>query len=130
MGGERLEAFVEVTKSHGAFYTDGESVPSIPADQLSSLAFFSSEASLVYTAEANAPEDNTDDIFSIQVPIFARLRRAIRGTQAPNALRSAMGTKRRGTRRKRNNALHARHTNRARDVQRLHLLRSSAIRGG
>jgi hypothetical protein len=53
--GERLEVSVEATKSHGAFYTE---------DQLSSLAFSPSETSLVYTAEANAPENNTEDIFS------------------------------------------------------------------
>ncbi|KAH9061748.1 alpha/beta-hydrolase [Lactarius deliciosus] len=53
--GERLEASVDVTKAHGAFYTD---------DQLSTLAFSPSETSLVYTAEANAPENNTDDLFS------------------------------------------------------------------
>lgn len=53
--GERLEASVEVTKSHGAFYTD---------DQLSTLAFSPSETSLVYTAEANAPETNAEDPFS------------------------------------------------------------------
>ncbi|KAI9449663.1 alpha/beta-hydrolase [Lactarius psammicola] len=53
--GERLEASVDVTKSHGAFYTD---------DQLSTLAFSPSETSLVYTAEANAPENSADDLFS------------------------------------------------------------------
>ena len=37
--------------------------PPLP-DQLSSLAFSPSETSLVYTAEANAPENNTDDLFS------------------------------------------------------------------
>ncbi|KAF8268744.1 alpha/beta-hydrolase [Lactarius quietus] len=51
----RLEASIEVTKAHGVFYTD---------DQLSTLAFSPSESSLVYTAEANAPENNTDDLFS------------------------------------------------------------------
>ncbi len=35
-----------------------------PADQLSTLAFSPSETSLVYTAEANTPENNTDDLFS------------------------------------------------------------------
>ncbi|KAI0247998.1 alpha/beta-hydrolase [Lactifluus subvellereus] len=49
---ERLEASVNVAKAHGAFYTD---------DQLSTLAFSPSETSLVYTAEANAPENEGDD---------------------------------------------------------------------
>ncbi|SRR6266702_3844729 len=85
--GERLEASVDVTKAHGVFYTDGKSLdpplsrsskhrawsrhapqslkPLPPADQLSTLAFSPSETSLVYTAEANAPENNnTDDLFS------------------------------------------------------------------
>ncbi|KAI0290150.1 alpha/beta-hydrolase [Russula brevipes] len=53
--GERLEASVNVTKAHGAFYVD---------DQLSTLAFSPSETSLVYTAEANAPEDEGDDPFA------------------------------------------------------------------
>jgi hypothetical protein len=49
--------------------------------------------------------------------------------QTPNALRRAMGTQRRGPLRKRNNAIRVRY-NLAHDVQRPHLLRSSAIRGG
>lgn len=53
--GERLEASVNVTKVHGVFYTD---------DQLSTLAFSPSESSLVYTAEANTPENEGDDSFA------------------------------------------------------------------
>ncbi|KAI9511046.1 alpha/beta-hydrolase [Russula earlei] len=53
--GERLEAAINVTKAHGVFYKD---------DQLSTLAFSPSETSLVYTAEANAPENQGDDPFS------------------------------------------------------------------
>ncbi|KAI0278386.1 alpha/beta-hydrolase [Russula aff. rugulosa BPL654] len=49
--GERLEASINVTKAHGVFYAD---------DQLSTLAFSPSESSLVYTAEANAPEEGDD----------------------------------------------------------------------
>lgn len=78
--GERLEASVNVTKAHGAFYVDGEfpvrscaqaqntpllshSPRNFP-DQLSTLAFSPSETSLVYTAEANAPENEGDDLFA------------------------------------------------------------------
>ncbi|KAH9991913.1 alpha/beta-hydrolase [Russula vinacea] len=53
--GDRLEASVNVTKAHGVFYTDGE---------LSTLAFSPSESSLIYTAEANAPENEGDDSFA------------------------------------------------------------------
>jgi prolyl oligopeptidase family protein len=83
--GERLEASVNVSKAHGVFYTDGE--PSsvaqsprylpppppkhtnkpetfFPLDQLSTLAFSPSESLLVYTAEANAPENEGDDSFA------------------------------------------------------------------
>jgi hypothetical protein len=49
--------------------------------------------------------------------------------QTPNVLRHAMGTQRRGPLRKQNNALRVRY-NLAHDIQRPHLLRSSAIRGG
>ena len=73
--GERLEASINVTKAHGVFYADGESLPlslSHPvthihpklSDQLSTLAFSPSESSLVYTAEANAPENEGDDPFA------------------------------------------------------------------
>ncbi|KAI0266234.1 alpha/beta-hydrolase [Gloeopeniophorella convolvens] len=52
--GERLEASVDVTGTHGSFYAD---------DQLGSLSFSPSETALVYTAEAKAP-DNDDDLFA------------------------------------------------------------------
>jgi hypothetical protein len=76
--GERLEASVNVTKAHGVFYADGEFLPLslpplqapntpetfFPSDQLSTLAFSPSESSFVYTAEANAPENEGDDPFA------------------------------------------------------------------
>ena len=45
-------------------YTLQSLKPLLLTDQLSTLAFSPSETSLVYTAEANAPENNTDDLFS------------------------------------------------------------------
>jgi len=86
--GERVEASVNVSKTHGAFYTDGEPLPpfrssscpprprrapvaqqkhssnNLSLDQFSTLAFSPSETSLVYTAEENAPENDRDDAFA------------------------------------------------------------------
>ncbi|TCD66245.1 hypothetical protein EIP91_001608 [Steccherinum ochraceum] len=48
----RLEASVEVTKTHGAFYTD---------DIFSQISFSPSEDALVYTAEAKTDDDKDAD---------------------------------------------------------------------
>lgn len=65
---ERLEASMEVTETHGAFYTDGDSNSHLNVrefnaflEYIRSLAFSSSETSLIYTAEANAPTSSNDD---------------------------------------------------------------------
>ncbi|KAG6844248.1 hypothetical protein H0H87_008462 [Tephrocybe sp. NHM501043] len=47
-----LEASIEVTEKHGAFYTD---------DHLASLTFSPSETSLLYVAESNPPIATEDD---------------------------------------------------------------------
>jgi acylaminoacyl-peptidase len=61
---------MEVTGSHGAFCADGDSTSDSyyrqgdlirSLDYLGSLAFSSSETSLIYTAEANAPTTNDED---------------------------------------------------------------------
>ncbi|KAI0321752.1 Alpha/Beta hydrolase protein [Amylostereum chailletii] len=52
---DTIQASIEVTKTHGAFYTD---------DYYSSLSFSPSETTLVYTAEANAPTEDDPDPFA------------------------------------------------------------------
>ncbi|THH10095.1 hypothetical protein EW146_g8478 [Bondarzewia mesenterica] len=52
---DKLEASTDVSKLHGPFYTD---------DYFSSLSFSPSETTLVYTAEANAPELADPDPFA------------------------------------------------------------------
>ncbi|KXN83272.1 Acylamino-acid-releasing enzyme [Leucoagaricus sp. SymC.cos] len=53
--GNRTEVSFEVTDHHQAFYLD---------ENLSTLVFSPSETALLYTAEANAPENGSDDPYA------------------------------------------------------------------